>query len=507
MSPGMLLLILALALHSVLSGPGIQRSLSIEEEYMEEEKDETKMQVTHKWFKKNIPKMIELAAIAIGGTPKAGSALNAILRAPLLFIPQADKLDGIRTEMNALNGRLDIFYEELKWASSDYQQTVDNIENAWLKYIEMFENYGTSGDAQERIFFPFYSQYVDSALVLHRLLTKPADNTQSLGDVLAKKLRCHENDVTAQFLYLNQLVCKGNVMDEKYYQFKEISTEGRKTVAQKIANETALALFKSHQKCVSNSELYIKRDILERIDDKKVHQEIADNIGAFLRKTYDRYEWVVVAFTTHFSKNMARFMKRHILSGFSEIERGTVTVAIAGQIKGKYTKANGVKAAIKQCLKDVKCGEVYDKLLNCPNVGEAVTAVHVFTKKNQTSIRAKKVETFEESYVSSDQSQIDHIYTGQCQAFGILKKGNFIILIKSDEEIDGQSDPCKNLQCKNGGQCEVAPRTSIPMCKCTYPFYGKTCENIIEIYKANNYGLSRTKIPVMSDNRRRNNKK
>lgn len=468
LSPCLLLSLLALAfLQPVLSGPSIQRSLSIEEEELDQGLSSTQPKKKAQWLKDNYKTLIDIPGEILH------PLLGTLLKTTTALIPEADKIGGIHSELNALNARLDIFYEELKWASNDYQKALDNIENSWVKYFKMVQN----KDLLEKIFFPFYSQYVDSALVLHRLLTKPADNTQSLGDVLAKKLRCHENDVTAQFLYLNQLLCKGNVMDEKYYQFKGIKSEGRKTVAQKTANEAALALFKSHQKCVSNSELYIKRDILERIDDQQVHQEIADNIGAFLRKTYDRYEWVVVAFTTHFSKDMARFMKRHILSGFSEIERGTVTVAIAGQIKGKYTKANGVKAAIDQCLKDVKCGEVYEKLLKCPNTAKAVTAVHVFKKKAQTSTGTEKEDdTLEESYVSSDQSQSNHIHTGQCQAFGILKKGNVIILIKSDEEIDGLSDPCKNLQCKNGGKCEVAPRTSIPMCKCPYPFYGKTCE-------------------------------
>lgn len=110
-------------------------------------------------------------------------------------------------------------------------------------------------------------------------------------------------------------------MDQKYYEFKGVH-DLRKQLSGKIASEAASALFKSQQRCVSNSDLYIKRDIIERIDDKKVLQDIANNIADFLQNTYDRYDWVVVAFTTHFSKDMARFLKRHILSGFTEIERG-----------------------------------------------------------------------------------------------------------------------------------------------------------------------------------------
>ncbi|KAK7881231.1 hypothetical protein WMY93_029640 [Mugilogobius chulae] len=374
------------------------------------------------------------------------------------LIPEADKLDMIYSELNAMNARFDFFNEELKWASGHFQSTLDNIENAWLKYSQIKQN----NKALESIFVPFYSQFVDSALVLHKLLTgKP----QSLADVLAKKLRCHEKDVEEYFLYLNKLVCRGNTMDEKYYNLKGVNSDERKKLSSKIASESALALFESHQKCVTNSHLFIKRDVLERIDDGIVHQEIADNIGKFLQKTYDRYEFMVVAFTSHNSKKHG-MVRRHRLKGFTEVERGSVTVAVAKQVKGSYSHVNKVKEAIKKCTLGLTADDMKKAIKDCGDqvlktkVIETITAIHVYSDNHNT-------------FLTSD----NHVYTGRCGGRG------FVILIKSDEEIaltdPGYTPKCDNLKCVNG-EPEFVPNSLIAMCRCHYSFYGRLCEKSLK---------------------------
>lgn len=109
------------------------------------------------------------------------------------------------------------------------------------------------------------------------------------------------------------------MLNEKYYAFKGTSANNdRVKSAHKIASQSATALTTSHKRCIANSDAYIEKDIFEHIDDTKKHQEIADNVRTFLVKTHVRYDWMVVAFTTHNSRHNSKFLKRHSLLGFRE---------------------------------------------------------------------------------------------------------------------------------------------------------------------------------------------
>lgn len=462
-----------------MSSLPIQRSLAIEEEYFEKGITEDERKITKKVRKKNAKKLIEKLGVAAAPIPAVGQALNPALQIASVFIPEHDKLDGIRSEMNALNTRLDYISEELKWAYNQYQTAISNIENAWSKYSEIVGNQAML----DQIFFPFYTP--DSALVIHRLLTSVAQtgssSAQSLGDVLAKRFRCHEKNVEAQFSYLRKLLSNGNLMDEEYYKFKKVDTTYRKGKSKTIKDDAASELFKIQLRCVSNSELYIKRDIIERIDDTKEHQQIANNIGDFLKTTYDRYDWMVVAFTSHFSKDLWTILRRHILSGFTEVERGTVTVAVAHQIKGKnYAKAKEIKEHFKTCLKDDKpCKQVEASIQDCFDASEVVTATHIFKKHDQSyvSFYAEENDEYSERFMKFVETN-DAIYTGKCD----LNANDFIVLLKSNEEIEDTYKPCdkKNDPCKNKSECVIAKDTKIPLCKCRSHYHGIYCENKFE---------------------------
>ncbi|XP_035512361.1 uncharacterized protein LOC118324239 [Morone saxatilis] len=495
-SPGLLFLLLMSSCLPVLSAPP---DTPHDEEELEQQPHPNQhanmVKKLGSWLKKNFRGIGGVLIASIEPVPVAGAPIAGALKTLLLVTPNEDPLDTVNSNLKALTIKLDTFSAELKWAAwaaGAYQMPVNNIEKAWIKYTELVRA-STGNEALKTDFFTFYSQYADSTLVLHQFLTaKSPSVTQNLGDLLADRLRCHEKDIKAQFLYLNKLMCKGNVLNEKYYEFKGKDNNARVDTAHKIASESASALITSHKRCISDSAAYIEKDIFERIDDTQKHQEIADNIRAFLVKTYDRYDWMVVAFTTQNSRHKPKLLKRHDLSGFTEVQRGTVTVAVAKQVKGAHTKTATVIEAIKRCLPQgvIMCLDVTQKLMECQetvfgkSLSQIYTAVHAYKKSSHTSTNTVEAPNDEDSALpessvslKGQSSLTPHVFTGKCGTIF----GKFIIFIKSDEEIMGV-DPCSKKKCSQNGECVVVPGTLIAMCECQYPHYGEHCEMTLETY-------------------------
>lgn len=501
-SPGLLLLLVSTCLSVLSAQPDSLPSSHHDKGQPEQEPNENQQGMVKKfakWIGRH-PKTFGDVTFAILEALPFGKAVVAPLKPLLPLIPEGQEgLDNIKSGLKALDVKFDIFRADMKWdagAGGAYQMTVNNIEKAWVKYNELgCSSKQTSGNKKkvlENIFFTFYSQYADSTLDLHQLLTaKPDSITKNLGDVLADKLRCHEKDITTQFLYLNKLMCKGNILNDKYYESKGANTEVRVNTAEEMASQSASALVRSHHRCISDSAAYIERDIFELIDDTKKHQKIADSIRDFLAKTYDRYDWMVFAFTTQNSKHKPDLVKRHIYSGFAEVERGTVTVAVAKQVKGAYTKAASVKQAIERCLSNNRiCVNIPQKIRACrervlgKELSQTYTAVHAYKSKSQTASTVVELPHVEDSELPhnsvslNDPSLTPHLFTGECGK----KFGKYTVLIKSDEEIMGVN-PCSKVRCMNNSKCVVVSGTSIAVCECQYPFYGERCEKSLETYK------------------------
>ncbi|XP_018553782.1 uncharacterized protein LOC108898308 isoform X1 [Lates calcarifer] len=493
--PGLLFLLLVSSCLLVLGTPPGSSPDEGPQSHDNQQKDVFKKFGT--WLKKHYKDIGDVLIATLEPVPIAGQPISAALKTLMLLTPQADPLDIVMSELKALNVKFDTFRAEMKWdawAAGAFLIPVNNIEKAWVKYTELMlsvkQTTNSEKEALTQDYFTFYSQYTDNTLVLHKYLTaKPVSLTQNLGDLLADRLRCHEKDIKAQFLYLNKVMYKGNMLNEKYYEFKGINTKARVNQASKIASQAASALTTSHQRCISDSDVYIERDIFEQIDDTKKHQQIADSVRAFLEKTYDRYDWMVVAFTTQHSKHKPKLLKRHVLSGFTEVERGAVTVAVAKQVKGSHSKAAAVKEAIRKCIPEsVKmCVDVAQKLEECRETvfgkrfSQTYTAVHAFKIKSQTSTSAVEVPEDEdlvltESTLSSPPSSL---FTGKC---GKLF-GKFVVFIKSDEEIMGEK-PCSKVKCGKNGKCVDVSGTLLAMCECQYPYYGEHCEMSLESYKS-----------------------
>ncbi|XP_049421036.1 uncharacterized protein LOC125881765 [Epinephelus fuscoguttatus] len=506
-SSDLLFLLLMSSCLPVLSAPpGDSTDSSLDEEQPNQQsKKEQAKEVFKKFgnlFKQNYKGVGQVLVNSIEPLPVVGPPLAAAIKTFLLLIPEADKLNAIKSELQGLHFKLETFRAELKWdawAAGAYQIPINNIEKAWIKYIELVSSYKTTNTEKEALkqkFVTFYSQYADSTLVLHQFLTaNHASITQNLGDLLADRLRCHEKDIKVQFLYLNELMCKGNMLNEEYYEFTGTNTNARVNALHKIASQSASALTTSHQRCLSDSAAYIERDIFERIDDTKKHGEIERHIREFLAETYDRYDWMVVAFMTHNSKHDLLILNRHVVSGFTKVERGTVTVAVAKQVKGGYTKTAAIKKAITKCLPQSfkNCLNVAEKLQKCQEtiygkrLSQTYTAVHAFKKERKT------LEDDEDSVTPVSSSLTNHLFTRDC---GKLL-GKFTIFIKSDEELGSREELCSEVNCGQNGKCVVVQGTFIAICECQYPYYGERCEMRLESCKRSlQQGLvSRTQSP------------
>ncbi|XP_078018695.1 uncharacterized protein LOC144458859 [Epinephelus lanceolatus] len=497
-SPDLLFLLLMSSCLPVLSAPpGDSTDSSLDEEQPNQQSKKGQAKEVSKklenWFKQNYKGIGQVLVNSIEPWPVVGPPLAAAIKTFLLLIPEADTLNAIKSELRGLHFKLETFRAELKWdawAAGAYQIPISNIEKAWIKYTELVSSYKTTDTEKEALkqkFVTFYSQYADSTLVLHRFLTaKHAAITQNLGDLLADRLRCHEKDIKVQFLYLNELMCKGNMLNEEYYEFTGTNTNARVNALHKIASQSASALTTSHQRCLSDSAAYIERDIFERIDDTKKHGEIEGRIRAFLAKTYDRYDWMVVALMTHNSKHDLSILNRHVLSGFTKVEKGTVTVAVAKQVKGGYTKTAAVKEAIKKCLPQrfKKCLNAAEKLQKCQEtifgkrLSQTYTAVHAFKKERKT-LKLVEESDDEDSVTPVSSSLTNHLFTWDCGKFS----GKFTIFIKSDEELGSREELCSEVDCGQNGKCVVVQGTFIAICECQYPYYGERCEMRLESCK------------------------
>lgn len=496
-SPGFLLLLLGSACLTVLSDPP-DTSHDADQESQEEEKGFMKRIL--QWVKKNPRKSTQLVVDILEITPLS-SPLGKVIKTGMdLFPVRKAEIEDVAGQIRALDVKLDIYRAEMKWdtgAGGAFQMTVNNIEEAWTKYSQLKSSFQKSEKrvALENMFFTFYNQHADDTLVLHQLLTAGSDSlTENLGDVLAAKLRCHEKDITDQFLYLNKLIRKGDILNDKYYNFKDANTEDRDSIAKRMASESASALVQSYHRCISGSAPYIERDVFELIDETKKHQEIANTVKDYLDKTYDRYDWMVFAFTAFYSKGRTYLLKRHVFSGFTEVKKGSVSVAVAKQVKGSYTNAYVVKDAIKECLSDqILCENIPNELKKCKKkvsgkmLSETYTAVHAFKINSQTATSAVDEGSQCLSIESSNPDDI-MLADGTSEAPNVLISecgkvlGKYMVFIKSDEEIN-DVDPCEKIKCDNGGKCVKVSGTSVGVCECKYPFYGKHCKKSLDKYK------------------------
>ncbi|XP_016338113.1 uncharacterized protein LOC107685894 [Sinocyclocheilus anshuiensis] len=395
--------------------------------------------------------------------PVCGPLISSFVKLTAAEIKGYTDMDLLMGEFEKLNTKLDKYHVEQKWnswASGAYYKPEKHIDLAWDKYTTMLQSLWKAKDDAEmerhkKDFRKAYEKYETATKTLHKLLVKEGVSFRyPLGDALAEHVNCHEKDMRAYTVFIYKLIYKGNTMNEYYYKLKNIESDARADEMASIAYNISSVMLQVHMQCIKNSMDYVKKDVKTLIDQKKARSDLAKEVWSFLVKTYDRYDWMVVAFITKKSQHtIVKFLNSHVLSGFTPVEEGIVTVAVARQVKGKHTLALKVKQAIGRCIDEsVLCYKVAEKLAKCSElvkgkpVSQTYTAVHAYLRDAHDSQNAQKEqdEDYDVSAAPEDSPDL-YIYKGKCKKFPYFK-GKFVVLIKSDEEIM-TNDPCSKLDC------------------------------------------------------------
>lgn len=465
-----------------------------------------------------------LGVIEPNGALIAASANLAML--PLNAINQKinDKqiLQAMKFEFENLNAKMDRYNEEQKyniWASSVFSKPEKNIKLGWEDYKTTIKAMFQSKTNEERDrhrnhFISTYKKYLPAIRDLNRLLVNQgASFSYNLGDLLAPNVKCHEKDLIDYTDLIKKLIYKGIMMNEFYYKVEKIPSKARVDEEAMIAYTSSQVMFKIHMECIMRSMHYALKDVELLINSMTPRAKMAEDVRRFLETTYGRYDWMVVAFITTNSKHrITETMNKHVLAGFKEVRKDYVSVAIARQAKGTHTKALVVGEAIKGCVpSNTVCYKVREKLGRCTTkvviqqgvqvpVTSTYSAVHAYTRSAHDSSNTQEVTYNVMAYPEEYSTQTPFIYRGPCQESPGIKRGKFVVLIKSDEELLN-SNPCATLNCGGDqrGRCVPVPDVSLAMCECRLPYYGRHCEKSLEDYKKL---LQRETGPIVMDSRR-----
>ena len=443
-----------------------------------------------------------LSLIPVWG-PLTSAILNIAVQGAGLTIKELIKKE-IKNEFESLQSQLAGYQVEHKWdtwASGAYHKPEMQIELAWTNYQNLIGGLFEETDKNKKkaltdVFFDSYKR--DSTSKLHFYLTKEGTTlSENLATVLATKLKCHEKDIREYTVFISSLFYKGNYMNQLYDEHKNTKSKISIDKLSKQAYESALAMFQMHKNCIFNNIDYIIKEVEELIDHKLKRQEQANKVRYFLEETYNRFDWMVVAFITKSSQHkIIETLNKHLVSRFTEVTKDGVSVAVARQVKGTHTKAGEVKEAIKKCVeKSVLCYKVPETLEHCEEyvetllVSQTYTVVHTFTRKAHDSHQAIEapddIPDADEYPVDSESDGTDnttpYIYTGQCFKSPGVKGGKSVVLIKSDEEIMTKN-PCSKLDCGTDerGKCVSTENIFVAMCKCKYPYFGEHCKESLE---------------------------
>lgn len=422
--------------------------------------------------------------------PRIKPAIEIIVLIATGKKPEDKVLKTVVNEFQNLNFKLDKYHREQKWdtwASGAYHKTEIDIKEGYNSYMILLDSLSETNDIEQwqtlkNEFTTSYQKYEPATRTLHELMTATHPTfINNLGVMLADHLKCDQNDTREYSEFVQDLMFKGTFVNACYYKYKNIATSARRNNANKIQHDVASAIFKMQIYCLNQITEYVEMDVKDLIDEKKNRTELANEIRKKLEEKDERYEWMVVAFKSSNSEHKHfLLLNKHILTPeFTLVKKDGITVAVARQLKGKHSKTVQIKSAIDKCLKMknvpdnlIPCSKVAEKLSECAEkvdtvpMSQTYTAVHAFAGS---------------AHESHSESDNNFVIEGKCFILSLLNgfKGEYHVMLKSDEEIKG--NPCQTHKCgaENQGKCVTAGSPSVALCECNYPYYGKTCEKKI----------------------------
>ncbi|KAM7387650.1 hypothetical protein PAMA_009998 [Pampus argenteus] len=429
--------------------------------------------------------------------PIAAAIVNLVgvaLTLPATFAKDK-KTPELFKKCEALEMKIEQYKIDNKWDdwAKEHQDIEIDINNAWKDFtaLRTMTCGGNNEEIKKRIenFQKMYINVEPKTKRLHGILTAGSPSLTGFRKRLTEHFSCHEKDMIEFTEFIYGLIFKGTMMNHFYYSLDKMNKADELA---KDLYDAIDAIVQIRKDCLSSLDNYITEDVRKLIDEKKTNNDLAKAIRVSLEETYYRYDWMVVAFKT---KNVQhRFLpvgKKHAFSGFTEVPKGEVTVAVGRQAKGTHSKAEDISKIIKTCVKDSDlCKSVPDILNKCAIKLDSI--VHAYTSGDHDVSSSTNAQNMDDDSISLYEnfenrlptSVKPYFYMGTCAKQLVkIKTGRFVVLIKSDEEID-EVDPCKDEQCSGKGKCVVLKNTLIPVCECHDGYYGDNCEESLANLKA-----------------------
>lgn len=469
--------------------------------------DEHAVVARGKFIRQNLDRFDKMVVPFLRLIPDNGALVAAItsllLKTTLDAMGDKSMLDVIKSEFRDLESKMTINFEMQKWeiwTAAAFHDPELVIVNSWREFEKLVNSLDQQKAEKDRLRQRFLKE--DCTKVkkatqdLHTYLTTVGVSfIKNLAKMLTEHVNCHPKELRGYTLLIQSLVFKGNTMMQFCYDNKKPKPSADSLDIKELAEfayKAGSVMFEIHKHCISNVSKYVEKDVVQLISQSKHRLKQAHDIWAFLAKTYDIYDWMVVVFLTkHSSYPDWRSFNKHTLTRFTEVNKDGVTVAVVRQVKGTHTHADKVKRAIPRCFgKMLDCHKIGETLEKCEQAVEGLegvkvpksySAVHAYIDRPHASQDAKPAP--DEVYANPMDNTIPYIYTGDCKKYKVNKNGKFVVLIKSDEEMTNQ-DPCKKKEC--GGQrgtCLQLQGTFIGVCECKAPYYGESCEDSLENYK------------------------
>ncbi|XP_023205452.1 uncharacterized protein LOC111611734 [Xiphophorus maculatus] len=437
----------------------------------------------------------------IGLIPKAGSYLTAILDFLNVIAgknPEQELLDYLKLKFDDLNIKIDKNQKEIMfniWKSSNYAKLEKKITIAWNKLGELLKDCkkpcfeSLRKDGKDKIINQYFKKAVKYVDELHYNIAGKGVYNADYMQLLKDHVRCDERRLKI-FTAINALLAHRAITMTNFYNlFSNIKTD-EDALANK-ARDISAAMFQIHKNCTSEPDEYVKLDILDQITESGKRTDLAKSIREYLDKTFYHYNWMVVAFKTESSNRKSVFtkwLKSHILTGFTAVDKGKISVAFAKQAKGNHKKTAQVVQAIKKCYsKPVPCKQVKAKLESCADLKGKYSAIHAYIHKEHGSVHALEAETAPtaEVFDPEEKQSIPYLYSGKCTMFGkVAPFKHFRVLIESDE-VWMNKNPCQGINCggKERGKCVEVKNAHIGLCECEKKYYGENCEKTMEAFK------------------------
>ncbi|XP_035984448.1 uncharacterized protein LOC118558028 [Fundulus heteroclitus] len=384
--------------------------------------------------------------------PGAGDYLSAIIDVANNVAgtsPEKQLLAFLKAEFDNLNLKIDENQKQLEWniwSSGQYGDLEKKISVAWNKMQDLLNNcpepcaVSLRKDGKDKVIENFFKKAEKYVGDLHFLIVDKGGYNPDYAKLLKDHVRCHEKSIKIYSAINAALVYKAITMTHFYNRFNNIATD--KDSLAKKAYEISAAMFQIQKNCISEPDAFVALDVQDRIKPPVKRTDLAQEIRKYLDYTYDRYDWMVVAYYPN-PHTLKKWMEKKILTGFTSAEKGEIGVAVAKQAQGTHKKTNQVITAIKGCFDEtVKCDKVETKLENCAKdvdgikVKEMYSAINAYVRKSHDSVEALKAEEAptEDLLDPKEENKIPYIYTGRCRSLKGLDIGSFRVLIKSDEE-------------------------------------------------------------------------